>query len=68
MELFEDMIFKEGIFLDFVMFNVMINGFCCGGEVERGKMIIEFMKKNGCNFNVYNYFVLMNGFCKEGRV
>ncbi|XP_009126254.1 pentatricopeptide repeat-containing protein At5g18475 [Brassica rapa] len=67
MELFEDMISKEGISPDPVTFNVMINGFCRAGEVERGKMIIEFMKKNGCNPNVYNYSALMNGFCKEGR-
>ncbi|KAJ4910676.1 Pentatricopeptide repeat-containing protein [Raphanus sativus] len=68
MELFEDMISKEGISPDPVIFNVMINGFCRAGEVERGKMVIEFMKKNGCNPNVYNYSALMNGFCKEGKI
>ncbi|KAL0730144.1 hypothetical protein Bca4012_026237 [Brassica carinata] len=51
MELFEDMISKEGISPDPVTFNVMINGFCRAGEVERAKMIVEFMKKNGCNPN-----------------
>lgn len=66
MELFEDMISKEGISPDPVTFNVMINGFCRAGEVERAKMIIDFMKKNGCSPNVYNYSALMNGFCKEG--
>ncbi|RVW65319.1 Pentatricopeptide repeat-containing protein [Vitis vinifera] len=29
---------------------------------------MEFMKKNGCNPNVFNYSALMNGFCKEGRL
>ncbi|EOA20457.1 hypothetical protein CARUB_v10000770mg [Capsella rubella] len=67
-ELFEDMISKEGILPDPVTFNVMINGFCRSGEVKRAEMILDFMKKNGCNPNVYNYSALMNGFCKEGNI
>ncbi|VYS67234.1 unnamed protein product [Arabidopsis thaliana] len=67
-ELFEDMISKEGISPDPVTFNVMINGFCRAGEVERAKKILDFMKKNGCNPNVYNYSALMNGFCKVGKI
>ncbi|ESQ38916.1 hypothetical protein EUTSA_v10001849mg, partial [Eutrema salsugineum] len=62
MALFEDMISKEGISPDPMTFNVMINGVCRARQVQKAKMIIEFMKKNGCNLNMFNYSALMNGF------
>ncbi|XP_010530213.1 PREDICTED: pentatricopeptide repeat-containing protein At5g18475 isoform X2 [Tarenaya hassleriana] len=68
MELFEEMISKEQLLPDSLTYNVLINGFCQAGEVDRARSIIDFMKNNGCNPNLYNYSALMNGFSREGRV
>ncbi|KAG2698806.1 hypothetical protein I3843_07G165300 [Carya illinoinensis] len=38
------------------------------GKVDRARKMMEFMRKNGCNPNVFNYSTLMNGFCKEKKL
>ncbi|KAJ0086720.1 hypothetical protein Patl1_08627 [Pistacia atlantica] len=67
-ELFEEMVSKDQILPDALTYNILINGFCRGGKVDRAKKIFEFMKNNGCSPNLFNYSALMNGFCKEGRL
>ncbi|KAI4307470.1 hypothetical protein L6164_030653 [Bauhinia variegata] len=67
-ELFEEMLSKDDILPDPVIYNVLIDGFCRGGRTGRARHIIEFMRNNGCNPNLYNYSTLMNGFCKEGKL
>ncbi|GAV66807.1 PPR domain-containing protein/PPR_2 domain-containing protein/PPR_3 domain-containing protein, partial [Cephalotus follicularis] len=67
-DLFEEMVSEDHILPDPLTYNVLINGFCCVGKVDQAKKIMEFMKNNGCNPNIFNYSALMNGFCKEGRL
>ncbi|XWS73715.1 hypothetical protein CRYUN_Cryun02cG0152200 [Craigia yunnanensis] len=61
------MVAKDQILPDVLTCNVLINGFCRNGKVDKARKIMEFMKNNGCSPNLFNYFALMNGFCKEGR-
>ncbi|KAL1161461.1 hypothetical protein V6Z11_A07G136000 [Gossypium hirsutum] len=65
-ELFEEMVGKDQILPDALTYNLLINGFCREGKVDRARKIIEFMKNNGCSPNLFNYSALMNGLCKEG--
>lgn len=67
-ELFEEMVSKYQIVPDALTYNILINGFCRGGKIDRAKKVMEFMRNNGCNPNVFNYTSVMNGFCKEGRI
>ncbi|CAN1253513.1 Pentatricopeptide repeat-containing protein At5g18475 [Linum perenne] len=67
-ELFEEMVSKDQIVPDALTYNILINGFCRSEKVDRARKILEFMKSNGCDPNLYNYSALMNGFCREGKV
>ncbi|KAK1402673.1 Pentatricopeptide repeat-containing protein [Heracleum sosnowskyi] len=66
-DLFEEMVSKYQILPDALTYNVLISGFCQNGKVDRGRKILDFMRKNGCMPNIINYSTLMNGFLKEGR-
>ncbi|XP_030541899.1 pentatricopeptide repeat-containing protein At5g18475 [Rhodamnia argentea] len=68
LQLFEDMIAKDQIVPDALTYNVLINGFCQSGKVDGARKIMEFMRNNGCNPNVYNFATLMNGMCKQGML
>ncbi|KAL3753429.1 hypothetical protein ACJRO7_000774 [Eucalyptus globulus] len=68
LQLFEEMIAKDQIVPDALTYNVLINGFCKSGKVDGARKIMDFMRNNGCNPNVYNFSTLMNGMCKEGRL
>ncbi|KAM0952559.1 putative tetratricopeptide-like helical domain superfamily [Dioscorea sansibarensis] len=67
-QLFEEMIERDKIAPDALTYNVLINGFCKHGKVEKAKAVLEFMQRNDCEPNVFNYASLMNGFCKQGRI
>ncbi|KAK2651136.1 hypothetical protein Ddye_018625 [Dipteronia dyeriana] len=60
------MVSKDQILPDALTYNVLIDGFCRGGKVDKAMKIMEFMRNNGCSPNVFNYTTLMNGLCKEG--
>jgi pentatricopeptide repeat protein len=60
-ELFEEMIEKDHIVPDQLTYNVIIDGFCRLGQVEKARTIFGFMRKNECEPNAFNYATLMNG-------
>ncbi|XP_062077904.1 pentatricopeptide repeat-containing protein At5g18475-like [Humulus lupulus] len=66
-QLFEEMISKDQILPDALTYNVLINGFCRKGDTDKAKKIMEFMKSNGFDPNIYNYSAMINGFCKRRR-
>ncbi|KAM1507572.1 hypothetical protein TB2_016642 [Malus domestica] len=68
MELFECMISNDQILPNVLTSNILINGFCHDGKVDRAGKILEFMKSKGCSSNVFNYTALVNGFFKEKRL
>ncbi|CAA6665317.1 unnamed protein product [Spirodela intermedia] len=67
-ELFEEMIAVDGILPDQLTFNVLIDGFCRSGEVDRAAHILAFMRRHGCDPNAVNFSTLMNGLCMAGRI
>lgn len=49
-------------------YNILIRGFCAGGDIETGLLMFGRMEKNGCLANVVTYNTLVDGYCKLGQV
>lgn len=56
--LFEKVV-RNGVILDFVMFNVMINGYCANGNVERVFLILREIERRKFCFDEVIYNILM---------
>ncbi|XP_031124958.1 pentatricopeptide repeat-containing protein At5g18475 [Ipomoea triloba] len=67
-DLFEEMVSKDQILPDALTYNILIKWFSHGGEVDKGRKIMDFMRKNGCQPNAINYTTLMDGYRKQGRL
>ncbi|XP_019156414.1 PREDICTED: pentatricopeptide repeat-containing protein At5g18475 isoform X2 [Ipomoea nil] len=64
----EEMVSKDQILPDVLTYNILIKWFSHGGEVDKGRKIMDFMRENGCQPNAFNYTTLMDGYCKQGRL
>ncbi|OAY85312.1 Pentatricopeptide repeat-containing protein [Ananas comosus] len=60
------MIDEDRIAPDPLTYNVLIDGFCRQGRLDKASAVLSFMRNNNCEPNVFNYSTLMNGYCKEG--
>ena len=53
---------------DGITFNVVVNGLCKVGKLNKAGDVIEYMKAQGFSPNVVTYNTLIDGYCKMGRV
>jgi pentatricopeptide repeat protein len=47
-------------------FNILINGLCRAGKLNKAEDVIEDMKAWGISPNVVTYNTLVDGYCKRG--
>ncbi|VFQ61082.1 unnamed protein product [Cuscuta campestris] len=66
--LFEEMVSKDQIIPDALTYNILIRWVSQGGDIEKGRRILDFMRKNGCPPNSINYTTLMHACCEQGRL
>ncbi|CAH9104252.1 unnamed protein product [Cuscuta europaea] len=67
-DLFEEMVSKDQIVPDALTYNILIKWVSQGGDVDKGRRILDFMRKNGCQPNAINYTTLMHVYCEQGRL
>ncbi|KAH0904429.1 hypothetical protein HID58_043932 [Brassica napus] len=67
-DVFNQMGFSHNAPPDIRTYNVLLDGLCCNGKVEKALMIFEYMRKRDMDVSIVTYTIVIQGMCKVGKV